>query len=213
MGMISKNMKIKRFFELRSTIHFSKINAPIETDRFWKVRPLFDDVRQGCLELPLGEKLGIVEQMPNPWGVKLFVLCNSTCLIYDSLKYQGKRTDFNKEFLQFGQGAAVVIQLTERISNPQIEVYFDNYFTTFHLLEWLKLKNLKVVGTLRINRFYKPPYSSEKLVKKNEKRGFSENVTCKNSASKTANRSKDFLDLMSFREKLAENLMKPSDIR
>lgn len=79
-----------------------------------------------------------IKNKSTKWDAKVFVLCNADGLMYDFILYQETQTEFNSD-LQFGQGAAVVMQLTEIISKPHTEVYFDNYFATFHLFEWLKL--------------------------------------------------------------------------
>lgn len=54
------------------------------------------------------------------------------------------------------------MQLSQRINVPNCRLYFDNYFTSFHLLEWLHKRNIFAVGTARVDRFMKPPLTKDK---------------------------------------------------
>lgn len=52
-----------------------------------------------------------------------------------------------------GQGPNVVLQLVEKTELPPgSELYFDNLFTSFPLLERLSEKNIAGTGTMRQNR-------------------------------------------------------------
>lgn len=90
--LIADNMQINRFFKLRQSLHVTGREIPpnAQTDRLWKVRPIYDCIRARCLQLPIESDLCIDEQMvpfkgsfsakqyvankPTPWGIKLFVL-------------------------------------------------------------------------------------------------------------------------------------------
>ncbi|KAI5742008.1 hypothetical protein M8J77_002108 [Diaphorina citri] len=77
-------------------------------DVLWKVRPLLDAVRNGCLQLVRLNRLSIDEQIipfqgksqikqyvkgkPNPIGLKNFVLADENGLVLDFHIYQGKGT-------------------------------------------------------------------------------------------------------------------------
>jgi hypothetical protein len=50
------------------------------------------------------------------------------------------------EFNNFGLGERVVLNLTKPFWNIGMKVFFDNYFTSIHLLEKLKLENTLHVG-------------------------------------------------------------------
>lgn len=63
--LFSENMARDRFFELRNNLHLVD-NTIIPAgckDAFYKVRPIFDAVRNRCLELPLEKELCVDEQM------------------------------------------------------------------------------------------------------------------------------------------------------
>jgi len=96
-----------------------------KNDRLWKVRPVLDRVRKGCLQLVRSRDISIDEQMipftgacqfkqyvpnkPNPIGLKNFVSACPDGLVVDFVVYQG--TNSFKEFppvLKLGIGGTVV---------------------------------------------------------------------------------------------------------
>lgn len=193
MPIFRDTMPRDRFFQLRSNLHI--VNNLEKTDeckdRLYKVRPLYDCIRKRCLELEMEQDLCVDEQMvpftgnlsilqyvkgkPCPWGIKIFMLCGKSGLVHDFVIYQGATTEFDKHILgKFGLGATAVLKLSERIPCGH-SLYFDNYFTTYNLLEILRQKSIHAAGTARVNRFSKPPLLSDKeATKKN--RGYSEEV-------------------------------------
>lgn len=58
-------------------------------------------------------------------------------------------------------------------------MFFDNYFSTFPLFEILARKQIYAAGTVRLDRFSKPPFSSDSEMKK-KGRGCSEEVVSSN---------------------------------
>ena len=46
--IISQTMTLHRFYQLITAIHFTVNNDYNTNDRFWKVRPVFEAVRQRC---------------------------------------------------------------------------------------------------------------------------------------------------------------------
>ncbi|KAI4467853.1 transposase is4 [Holotrichia oblita] len=110
-SIISENMTGNRFFKLRQCLCFvdNTQKADDNTDRFWKVRPLYNAIRSRCQELPHEPYLSIDEQMipfkgqlnvkqyvkgkPCPWGVKLLALCGTSGILYDFVLYQGSTTE------------------------------------------------------------------------------------------------------------------------
>uniref|UniRef100_A0A8D0AN67 PiggyBac transposable element-derived protein domain-containing protein n=1 Tax=Sander lucioperca TaxID=283035 RepID=A0A8D0AN67_SANLU len=165
-GIFQNTMPRDRFFQLRSHLHLvNNLEKPADNnDVFFKVRPLYDAIRSRCLELPLEENLCVDEQMvpfhgtlsvkqfikgkPHPWGVKIYFLC-------------GK-----KHRKQLGLGAGVVYHLSQRITEANHKLYFDNYFTTYNLLELLAERKIHAAGTARVSRFARPPLQSDKEMAK-----------------------------------------------
>jgi hypothetical protein len=61
------------------------------------------------------------------------------------------------------------MQLVERLKANQTgryALYFDNYFSTYNLFQYLESKGIMAIGTLRINRFQNPPLKSDKQMKR-----------------------------------------------
>lgn len=63
----------------------------------------------------------------------------------DFICYQGSTTEFDPEMLStFGSGATMVLHLAKRINNSGHKLFFDNYFSTFHLFEVLAQKKIQL---------------------------------------------------------------------
>ncbi|KAL0195343.1 hypothetical protein M9458_008915, partial [Cirrhinus mrigala] len=155
-GIFRDTLSQDRFFQLCSNLHVvnNYERLPGDTDMFFKVRPLYECIRKRCLQLQLEEELCIDEQIvpfrgklsvlqyvkgkPTPWGVKMYFLCGKSGLAYDFLIYQGATTELSEQSKKvLGHGASIVTHLCQRIQAPNHKIYFDNYFTTYNLLEAL----------------------------------------------------------------------------
>lgn len=191
------SIPLYRFYQLRTNFHVMDVQSisPQCTDKFIRVRPLMNAVRRRCLELPLEEYLAVDEQMipcrgkltsgvkqyvkmkPKiKWGVKNLVLCGKSGLAYDFICYQGDSTEFDRTVLaNFGLGATIVIHLANRIENSGHKLFFDNYFSTFQLFEILTQKQIYAAGTIRLDRFAKPPFNVDSDMKK-KGRGSSDQI-------------------------------------
>ncbi|XP_043262460.1 piggyBac transposable element-derived protein 3-like [Colletes gigas] len=101
---------------------------------------------------------------------------NPNGLAHNFIPYQGSTTEINRDNVKkYGQSSAIVLELLEITKKEGHTVYFDNYFNSNALL--LRLLELKMyaAGTVRMNRFYKPHFISDKDIKK-KKRGYSEDL-------------------------------------
>ncbi|KAF6206224.1 hypothetical protein GE061_017453 [Apolygus lucorum] len=140
-------------------------------DKFWKIRPIAQRVREGCLTLPRGSKLAVDEQMipftgsacvmkqfvpnkPNPEGLKNLVLAAPNGLVLDFALYQGKEHLVGSHSEELKLGECVVLRLSE-IVNENTHLFFDRYFTTIHLLDMLRERNLGGTETIMANRIPK----------------------------------------------------------
>lgn len=192
------NMSCDRFFQLRNNLHIvNNLEKPNDCiDKLYKVRPVIDAVRNRLLQFEVCEVLSIDEQIipfegrlvvkqyvkdkPIPWGVKVFVLCGKNGLPYDFFGYQGSSTELSPINLkQFGFCASVVLHLVNRLDRRGHQLYYDNYFSSYQLLEILKERGINAGGTIRINRFSKPPLLSDKEMAK-KGRGYSDSVVSEN---------------------------------
>lgn len=100
-------------------------------------------------------------------------------MAYNFLVYQGKNTEIDQAFSKLGLGASVVLHLVKDIEAKGHELYFDNFFTTYQLLEILSQKEFNAAGTIRVNRFNNPPFIADKVLNK-KGRGSNDEVISEN---------------------------------
>ncbi|KAJ8953512.1 hypothetical protein NQ318_023635 [Aromia moschata] len=174
-NVFENSMTRNRFFKLRTNLHVvnNLDRDPTNTDKFFKNC----NMRRNCVDeqiCPFKGQLSskqYIKGKPTPWGIKLFLLCGESGMIYDFIIYQGKTTGLDQSWQQrFCQGASVVMHLSKRITIPYTQLYFDNYFSSYSLFQYLKFQNILAAGTIRLNRFGKPPFSSDKQLTKKSTR-------------------------------------------
>lgn len=164
-----------RIYKLRNFLHVvDNLGVSPETkaaNKLWKVQPILDSIRKMCTTLQRPKELSIDEQMipftgttslrqyvknkPNPVGLKNFVLATPNGLVLDFFLYQGGKTwpDGTPDKV-LGIGGSVVKKLSVDIF-PGTTIYFDRYFTSIHLLDYLLEKGIFGVGTIMNNRIPK----------------------------------------------------------
>lgn len=87
---------------------------------------------------------------PIRFGYKLWCLCSSTGYLFSFIPYCGQSDEYNREL---GLGADVVLRLLSNVEAPMRHVvFFDNFFTSYHLLCLLSEKGFCATGTVRCNR-------------------------------------------------------------
>ncbi|XP_054724349.1 piggyBac transposable element-derived protein 2-like [Uloborus diversus] len=172
MPMITKNMTRDRFFELRNTLHFvdkSFINDEQKKDKLHLVRPIINCFRDCCLTLPRTKCLSIDEQMipfsgrcamrqyvpskPNPVGLKNFINAAQDGLVLDFLIYTGADTVSTNDKISYGLGGAVVKHLVATVPTTSVtHLFTDRYFTGIPILDYLRIRNISLTGTIMRNR-------------------------------------------------------------
>ncbi|XP_061591810.1 piggyBac transposable element-derived protein 2-like [Cololabis saira] len=190
-------MSKKRFKLLRRFIHFNdNQQCDGNPDRFYKIRPLFEMLREQCLLIPSTYKQSVDEVMvsykgtragtlrqyiankPNKWGYKIFCRASPSGIIHDLLLYQGPSTFFNRDLSeeerQLPLGSKVVTTLCKTITQPRLSVVFcDDYFTSFKLVHSLEINlGIKCVGTVRSNRIGGATLMEDKDLKKRGRGAF-----------------------------------------
>uniref|UniRef100_A0A671W251 PiggyBac transposable element-derived protein domain-containing protein n=1 Tax=Sparus aurata TaxID=8175 RepID=A0A671W251_SPAAU len=176
-SLIADIMPRRRFKLLRLYLHFNdNQQCDGSPDRFYKVGPLFDMLRQQCLLISSTYQHSVDEVMvaykgtgagslrqyiankPDKWGFKLFCRASSYGIIHDFTLYQGASTFFNVDLTEQEEalplGAKIVTTLCNTITLPRLSVVFcDNFFTSFDLVQNLQENlGIRCIGTVRHNR-------------------------------------------------------------
>jgi hypothetical protein len=137
-------------------------------DKLWKVRPLLDQLRQGCLKQIRAKNVSIDEQMipfsgachvrqyvpnkPTPVGLKNFVLADSGGLVLDFVIYQGATTFLSSDDTSdLNAGGVVVAQLGNSLPEG-CHIFCDRYFTSISLIDHMYAKKIHVTGTVMKNQ-------------------------------------------------------------
>ena len=192
-------MSSKRFRLIRSLVHFNNNeNAQTTTDRFFKVRPLFNSITRQFRMVPetptqsidevmvayKGTRAGTLRQFvqnkPDRWGYKLLCRASIDGFIHDIIMYQGETTfsshpiQLNEEESDFLVSTKTVITLVKTLQKPkETAIYADNWFTSIGLVQYLRDKyGCRYVGTARVNRIGEPPLQNVRdMDKKSVPRG------------------------------------------
>lgn len=79
---------------------------------------------------------------------------------------------------KIGFCASVVIHLANRLEERGHKLFYDNFFSSYQLLEILREKGINAGGTIRLDRFGKPPFLTDKdMLQKG--RGLADSVVSK----------------------------------
>jgi len=82
--------------------------------------------------VPFNGQLNIKQYMQNKpykWGLKVFLLCGSSGLVYDGFVYQGKTNHLDEETVaEYGVTVAIVVHLCQRVPEQlNHKLFADNY--------------------------------------------------------------------------------------
>lgn len=140
---------INVYLILSYLIHLSDNTELDTTDRYAKIRPFIDASNKRFMQFGIwSHDLSIDEQMipyfgrhsckmfirgkPIRFGFKAWCLCTSSGYLYQTIPYGASATPHDKTI---GLGADVVLKLLENVSSPSAHcIFFDNFFTSFHLM-------------------------------------------------------------------------------
>lgn len=186
--MVYNTMSRDRYLTIKRFLHIADNSKIAESsDRMYKIRPMIDILTKNfCQWGFIHANLSIDETMveyfgrhptkqfmikkPIRYGYKCWLLCSSSgyCYVFDV--YCGKSQDKPRPNAM-PVGAKVVIDLLDHVNEPSEHiVFFDNHFSTYALMVYLKKKGFRATGTVRENRIQKVPISTCKNLKK-EPRG------------------------------------------
>ncbi len=160
---VAKVMSRNRFEEIKRFLHFvdnstRPLQGSPDTDKLFKIRPLFEKLRKNCLQIKPEEHNSIDEQMipfkgrsnlrrylpkkPKKWGFKLFSRNGQSGFCYD-FDMEGAPNPNAPSIESCGYVAGdMVLKLASTLPEGQnYKLYFDNYFNFLELL--LRLKESK----------------------------------------------------------------------
>ncbi|CAK1582202.1 unnamed protein product [Parnassius mnemosyne] len=193
--VIQQTMPSNKFEKIRQYLHFNDNTKCLhrthpDSDRIFKIRPVVDALNESYGKVPLEKQLRVDEQIcstkarnmlkrynpkkPHKWGYKLYVLSGVSGFAYTIEIESGKENVVRPDEPDLGASSNVVVRLSRMIPRHQnYRLYFDNYFTSLHLLEYLAKEGILGLGTIRRNRIPDCKLSSEKEIMKKD-RGYSE---------------------------------------
>ncbi|XP_063634940.1 piggyBac transposable element-derived protein 3-like [Cydia splendana] len=193
--LIQRTMALNKFEKIRQLLHFNDNSKAVPRsdpnhDRIFKFRPVVDTLNTSYKEITLEKQLCVDEQMcstkarnvlkrynpnkPHKWGYKIYVLSGVSGFAYKTEIETGTENVVNQGEPDLGASSNVVMRLARIIPRHEnFRLYFDNYFTSLPLLEYLVKEGILSLGTIRRNRIPDCKLSSEKVIKKKE-RGYSE---------------------------------------
>ena len=175
--VISQTMPRNRFASILSNVRVNdNNNVPVgNKDKLYKVRPFISSLNGNFSKLyNVGQKLSIDESMiifkgrsslkqynpkkPIKRGYKLWMRADMDGYVSKFDVYQGKNSLLDVEGVpaDFGLGEKVVYSLTVDLKNKNHQVFFDNYFSSVPLLEYLQDNGIMACGTIRPDRKYLP---------------------------------------------------------
>lgn len=186
---VAGHMGLKRFEKIRRYLHFTDNDVINPEDRYAKIRPLLDSVRNNILKIEpeldysvdeamipyKGTRAGNLRQYikskPKKWGFKFFIRAGVSGIVYDFLPYAGSSTFVNvhlqEEEQNLSKSAQFVTVLCKTIPlGLPSAIFFDNFFCSLELIEYLKSKKLESLGTIRSDRLRECKLKSEKILKK-----------------------------------------------
>ncbi|CAG9577512.1 unnamed protein product [Danaus chrysippus] len=157
--MIQEIMPKQKFEKIRQYIHFNdNSNLPPRNsangDRLFKIRPIVETLNRTFSTVPLETYLCVDEQIcstkarcnlkrynpkkPHKWGYKIFVLSGVSGFAYKIEPETGAENVVLPDEPDLGASSNVVVRMARGIPRHQnYQLYFDNYFTSLALLEYL----------------------------------------------------------------------------
>ena len=175
---IKKAMTRETFKFILGNLHVNDNHKMDKTnpDKLYKIRPLLDHLNSKFVERSHPENLSLDESMikfkgrsslkqynpmkPIKRGYKIWCLSDNDGYIYKFQVYVGKTNE--KENNKFGVGGRVVVDLTKHLEGKYHKVYFDNFFSSVPLCEYLHCNGILACGTIRSNRKGLPELVADK---------------------------------------------------
>lgn len=168
--LLSRN----RFKEVMRSLHFrdNQTMPSDNTDKYFKVRPLFSNLNTNLEVFENGEFISVDESIqpyfgfhgakqymkgkPHKFGYKMWCACAPSGIPLHCEPYAGASTEISEYGL--GKCGDVVANAITRLGlDPGSQVIADNYFMSPNLLKWATEREIGLTGTLRSNRLGQIP--------------------------------------------------------
>jgi len=167
--LLNKIMPRNRFELLLKFWHFADNSAAEHGDRLHKLKGIQDSLlhrfqsayypaKQLCIDEAMvlwRGRLVFRQYIPgkrHKYGVKLYLLCESSGYVVNALVYCGKSDAMSG----FGHSEAVVLKLMEKYMDVGHELFVDNFYTSVPLAKALLARKTLLCGTLCRGRKYIP---------------------------------------------------------
>jgi hypothetical protein len=183
---ISSIMPLNRFSWILSHFHLNDNSVipkrgDVNFDKLYKVRPFLNLILKNSQALYNPNRVVAIDESmikfkgrnaakqympkkPIKRGYKVWALADKHGYLWNFDVYTGKSGDLAETNL----GARVVKNLSAPLKNKNYFLYFDNYFTSYPLMTYLKLNGINACGTVNITRKYLPKLKEDKLLKQGE---------------------------------------------
>uniref|UniRef100_A0A9J8BZG4 PiggyBac transposable element-derived protein domain-containing protein n=2 Tax=Cyprinus carpio TaxID=7962 RepID=A0A9J8BZG4_CYPCA len=198
---VANTMALHRWESIKRNLHFSDNlkQAPIGEpayDKLYKVRPLLTSLLEQFQAIPIDENLCVDEQIvpfkgkhpmkqynpkkPKRWGYKVFVLADSSGMVYNFEVYTGCISPCNGQ-PDIGASGNIVLTLSSIIpDNISHKLYFDNWFSSVDLQMLLEKRKIHCIGTVRTNRLAGCCLPTDQDMKRKGRGAFEEKETIYN---------------------------------
>ncbi|XP_046389336.1 piggyBac transposable element-derived protein 3-like [Ischnura elegans] len=173
--------KLRNFFHLNDNSTFIDNRQNPAYDKLYKVRPFLDSLLQNMKKIEMEKTLAVdeilvpfkghsslkqyIKNKPHKWGIKIFALAGVSGIVYNFKVYVGKGTIASTSKL--GVSGDIVLELLNTVpKNKNFKIFFDNWFSSYHLMLALKNYGFLAVGTAKVCRLAGCQFETEKELKK-----------------------------------------------
>lgn len=188
--LVANAISRDRFNFIMKHLHFRDNNSIDRTDKFSKIRPVFQHLNLKFMEFGRLQEIHSIDESMVPYfgrhgakqfiknkpiryGYKLWAGTSRLGYVYWFEPYQGISTNISVAYAEYGVGAGVVLEyadaLRKKWPNEKFHLFFDNFFTSVPLLEILSEKNFFATGTVRENRLPGNSLVDSKILKKKDR--------------------------------------------
>ena len=184
--LVSNSMSRNSFLSIKKYIHFADNQKLVQGNKVAKILPLYNLFNSSIVKFGVfHQNLSIDESMvpyygkhgakmfirgkPIRFGYKIWALCGSNGYPYHLQIYQGKEAGRPSQPL----GSRVINDLVDVVlenSSPSFHrFYFDNFFSSYGLLDQLRTREVLATGTIRENRTSGAAALMQKISKKTDR--------------------------------------------